>query len=55
MRGVVVELTTIIILVGTDRVTEMGGDLGEKWVRVVNLLDFNRRGKSTKNERSHPE
>jgi hypothetical protein len=30
MRGVVVELTTIIILEGMDRMTELGGDPGEE-------------------------
>jgi hypothetical protein len=29
-RGVVVELATIITLEGTDRATELGGDLGEE-------------------------
>jgi hypothetical protein len=44
MRGVVVELTTIVALQGTNRASKLGGYPGEE-VRVVNVSDFSRRGK----------
>jgi hypothetical protein len=43
--GVIVELASVFTLQGTDRAVKLGGDLGEKCVRAVNVSNFNLRVK----------
>jgi hypothetical protein len=54
MRGVVVELATIITLQGTDRATKLGRNQAKKCVRVVNVSNFNRRGKVQRKWENNP-
>jgi hypothetical protein len=47
-RGVVVELTTIITPKGTDRATELGGDLGDKVCEGGECVGLQPKGESPK-------
>jgi hypothetical protein len=49
----VVELAAIITLKGTDRARNWVDTQAKKWVRVVNVSDFNRRGK-VQSGKNHP-
>jgi hypothetical protein len=44
-RGGVVELSAIVTLKGTNRTTELGGDLGEEVGKVEKVPDLRRKGK----------